>query len=128
MALRLVYRAHRKAIFSAWGPWEKENLYDQFFVYPLESCKSQDDINKAVETAFAAMEFLCDPSRRKEKLKSMPEDLPKSITIIGVLQLNFHLNWLELEKLGTGVSDKLIDVMLKLKPYYEVLLKYVENS
>jgi hypothetical protein len=42
-------------------------------------------------------------------------------TIVGVLQMNFFINWYELESVGIEVENELKKTANKMKTYYDVL-------
>jgi hypothetical protein len=119
-------RIEEKIFLAPGGKGRKENIWSQYFAFPLE-LSEKEYVKKVVSQALQAMVVLHDPERRRERLQKMFEaGSSRGKAIVGVLQLNFHLNWLELEKLDTKVYDKLKNVMEKVKPYYEVLLKYAD--
>jgi hypothetical protein len=123
-------RVEEKLFIAPGGKREKENLWNQYFVFPLEFCRTKEDIEKMVSQALQAMAILQGAERRKlimQAIGKTPGSPGKAI--IGVLQLNYQLNWLELEKLGAKIwDDKLKSVVDLLKPYYAVLLKHAGKA
>lgn len=124
----VVLRLNEK-LFLAPGPGAKgkrENIWRVYWSYPLEVCSSSQDVKVAVGQAFEMLAKLQSPEHKKrvfEKLGLAATGL-KGKTIIGVLQINYQLNWLEVEKLAEGISHKLEEVVRLFKPYYEALLEY----
>jgi hypothetical protein len=121
-------RVEEKLFIAPGGKREKENLYNQYFVFPLELCKT-GDVGMMVSQALQAMEKLQDPERRKQIMSTISE-IPSSRgkTIVGVLQLNYQINWLELKKLGVDIEHKLKSTTDLFKKYYDVLLERAGNA
>jgi hypothetical protein len=125
----IVLRVEEKSHLIQGGKGKNEGVWNTYFSFPLELCSSRQSVKQTIAQAFEAMDLLHNPHTQKERMNNwvnMPSLKGKSI--VGVLQLNYQLNWLALEKLGIGISTKLQQVVDMFKPYYDVLLEAVQQS
>ena len=97
-------------------------LYPGYLVASLGNCRDEESIQSIVQMALGAVKTI-NGSRRRIKDVSCLENYTGR-TLIGMLQLDFSLNWFELEDLGTKVENLLREAATKMKPYYEVLRPY----
>ncbi|MEM2890801.1 MAG: hypothetical protein QW358_05650, partial [Candidatus Hadarchaeum sp.] len=125
----IALRVREKLHLTYGGKAEVQPLYHVYFSGPLELCHDDNDVRLLVKRAFDSIAHLMDPHVRQERLGKLPEKMSrvKGKTVTGVLQLSYHVNWLELESLGIRISDNLKEVVNWFKPYYEVLLKACEE-
>ena len=71
------------------------------------------------------MDHLLNSDVSKKKLKIAKKIHPKKrgISVSGVLILKHEWNWLEVEHLGTEITEEVKKVADKLMPFYNVLLE-----
>ena len=106
----------------AGGSGKNAAVWKGFTAFPLELCKSKEDLLHAVRQVFDAMDHLLnsDATKRKVTATKMVNKDVKSVW--GVLGLAYGWNWLELENEGTTIADSVKEVAGKLMPCYQVLL------
>jgi hypothetical protein len=119
----IVLRTQEKLHLMYGGKAEVQPVWHVYFSAPLELCYDNDDVERAIKQAFDSIAHLLDPHVRAGRIQKLPEKMTsvKGKTVTGVLQLNYHVNWLELERLGIDILDNLKDVVNWFKPYYNVL-------
>jgi hypothetical protein len=104
------------------GRNERAPLYQTYFSDSLGNCQEDKTVQDAVRNALSAIKTI--NASRQRILSVNCLERYKRRTLIGVLQLDFSLNWFELEDLGDGVEDELRAAASKTQQYYEVLRPY----
>ncbi len=93
------------------GKGPNQPIYEIYWQMPLDLVK-EGDMPAVVTEAFTAMRSINElPSR-------------DDVAFFPILQLNYNLNWHELEAVGAGVEEKLRDAFKKLEPYYTRLAEH----
>jgi hypothetical protein len=125
----IVLRVMEKSHLIQGGKGRNEGVWNTYFSFPLELCRTPKDVEPMVAKAFEAMSILHDPHVREKRMKKWP-DMPrlKGKTIVGVFELNYQLNWLELENQGIAISAKMERIVEVFRPYYDVLLELMQQA
>jgi hypothetical protein len=122
---RIQLNVLEKIFLRRGGKGKFENLYTTYACFPFELCKNERDIKEIIDQAFKAMRQLNDHKTRESRIKEWPDytSSSKNRSVSGVLQLSYHLNWLELERSGVNLEKRLEDIVELFKPFYEVLIE-----
>jgi hypothetical protein len=119
---RFQLRVEDKWFVMRAGRNERAPLYQTYFSDSLGNCQEDKTVQDAVRNALSAIKTI--NASRQRILSVNCLERYKRRTLIGVLQLDFSLNWFELEDLGDGVEDELRAAASKMQQYYEVLRPY----
>ncbi len=105
------------------GRGKNAAVWKGFTVLPLELCKSKEHLRHSVSQVFDSLGHLLNSEATKEKVATAKVVNKDVKSAWGVLGLAYEWNWLELEKEGTNISERVKEVADKLKPCYDVLLE-----
>ncbi|MBI4298419.1 MAG: hypothetical protein HY666_01480 [Chloroflexi bacterium] len=120
--VRMRLRVEEKWLVMPNGQGERAPLYPIYFAASLADCPDQKSLQEVVRKALESVNTV--NSSRQRIVQTQCLDHFNSRTIIGVLQLEFSMNWFEMEDLGPGIADVLRAAALRMKSYFEVLRQY----
>lgn len=115
-------RVEEKWFVMQAGKDERKSIYPVSFSRSLGDCQDNNTTQTLVENALKTVRRINDDSNQKRiKAITYLDKHKRGRTIVGVLQLDFSLNWFELENINQKVEDHLIEAAKKMSGYYEVL-------
>lgn len=106
------------------GKGKLQSLYKTYACFPFELCSHARDVRSIIDQSFEAMRKLNDSTTRETRIGEWADytSMCSSRSVSAVLQLNYQLNWLELDKLGLRLRTELESVIELFKPFYNALI------
>ena len=114
----LSLRVEEKFHLQFGGRGINQSIWHTSASFPIELHSSREDLERVTKQVFDTLDYLHKPEVRKRKLDAAG----RGNSTWGVLQLLYHWNWLEVEKLGIDITEYVKEVVCRLMPFYQALL------
>ena len=118
----LTLAVSEKLHIVAGGTGKNAAVWRDFAAFPLELCRSKEELEHAVHQVLTALDHALNSEATENKVADARVVDKNVKSAWGVLSLAYEWNWLELQKEGTDISERVKEVARQLMPCYQAIL------